>query len=159
MRSTRCEQTSRIPRRPRSLEDDHARERVTGVGLSSAPSGQRQQGERDRDEADPGPLAAAEIEAEEALGEHREEDEASREHRLADRDRGKRERGDVQGERHRRDGPANAPPLRAKEIDRAAQRVAHVDIGSGDRSSVLEQESEVRSHGGQQRTNEPHADG
>ena len=110
-------------------------------------------------EADPGPLAAAELEAEEAFGEHRQEDETSREHRLADRDRGKGERGHVQGERHRRDGPADAPPLRAKEIDRAAQWMAHVDIGSGDRPSVLEQEGEVRSQRGQQRTDEPHADG
>jgi hypothetical protein len=56
-----------------------------------------------RRQADPGPLATAELEAEEALGEHRQEDEASREHRLADRDRGKGERRAVQGERGYRD--------------------------------------------------------
>jgi hypothetical protein len=81
-------------------------------------------------EADPDPLATAELEAEEALGEHRQEDEAAREHRLADRDRGKGERDDVQGERRSRHAPADAPPLRAKEIDRAAQRMAHVDVGA-----------------------------
>ena len=65
----------------------------------------------------------------------------------------------MQRERHRRHAPADAPPLRAKEIDRAAQRMAHVDVGSGDRPPVLEQEGEIRSERGQQRTDQPHADG
>ena len=51
------------------------------------PAGQREQTRGDRHQDDPDPLATAKIEPEEALGEHREEDEAARQHRLADRDR------------------------------------------------------------------------
>ena len=55
------------------------------VGLSdSAPAGQGQRAERDRYQADADPLATAQFEAEEALGEHHQEDKASGEHRLAD---------------------------------------------------------------------------
>jgi hypothetical protein len=37
--------------------------------------------------------------------------------------------------------------------------MAHVDIGSGDRPPVLEQEGEIRTERGQQRTAKTHADG
>ena len=114
------------------FEDDHPGEGVARLGSSFAPASQRQQGERDRHQADPDPLATPQLEAEEALGEHRQEDEASGEHRLADRDRGKRERGHVQRERYRRHAPADAPPLGPKEIDCAAQGMPHVDIGRSD---------------------------
>jgi hypothetical protein len=142
-----------------ALEDDHAPEGVAGFGSFSAPAGHRQQAERGRHHADPDPLATVQLEAEEALGEHRKEDQASREHRLADRERGERERGHVQRERHGRHAPADAPPLRPEEIGRAAQRMAHVDVGSGDRPPVLEQEREVRSQRGQQRADKANADG
>jgi hypothetical protein len=75
------------------------------VGFTSARSGHCQQGESHGHQADPGSLALAELEAEEALGEHRQEDESAREHRLADRDRGRRERGHVQDERPHRHAP------------------------------------------------------
>ena len=121
-----------------ALEDDHPREGVAGArSVSSAPACQRQQAERDRHQADPDPLATAQLEAEEALGEHREEDEPAREHRLPDRDRGERERCHVQGEGHRRHAPSDAPPPGAKEIDGAAQRMVHVDVGRRDCPSVL----------------------
>ena len=129
------------------------------LGSFSAPPGHRQQRQRDRHHADPDPLASPQLEAEETLGEHGEEDEAASEHRLADRDRGEGEGGHVQRERHRRDAPADAPPLGAKEIARAAQRMAHVDVGCGDRPSVFEEEREVGSQCGQQRTEQAYADG
>ena len=37
--------------------------------------------------------------------------------------------------------------------------MAHLDAGSGDRAPVLEQEGEIRSERGQQRTDKAHADG
>ena len=155
----RWESTSQQPDADRNcLEDDHSGKRVVGVGSSSAPAGQREDAQRGSHHADPDPLASSQLEAEEALGEHRQKDKASGEHRLADRDRGKRERRDVQRKRSRRHHPADAPPLRAKEIDGTAQRVAHVDIGSGNRPLVLEQEAEVRSQRRQQRTEKAHAD-
>ncbi len=67
-----------------ALEDDHPRQGVLGLRVSFASAGQRQQTKRDRYQADPDPLATAQFEAEEALGEHRQKDEASREHRLTD---------------------------------------------------------------------------
>ena len=103
------------------------------MASASAAARQRQQDERDRHQGDPDPLATPQLEAEEALGEHREEDQTSGEHRLSDRDRGEAERGDVQRERHRGHAPADAPPLGTKEIDCSAHRMAHVDVGSGDR--------------------------
>jgi hypothetical protein len=121
-----------------ALDDDHPRERVVGVrSAASAAAGQCQQRERDRHQADPDPLAPAEFEAEEALGEHGEKDETSRQYRLADREWSEAECGNVQRERHRRDAPADAPPPGAKQIDRATHRVAHVDVGSGDRPLCL----------------------
>ena len=65
---------------------------------------------------------------------------------------------DVQRERHRRHAPADAPPLRPEQIDGAAQRMAHVDVGRGDRALVLEQEREVRAQRGEQRTEQADAD-
>jgi hypothetical protein len=111
MRSIRWEKTKKQAHADGdALEDDHPRQGVAGVGFASAPASQRQRAERDRYQADPEPLTTAQLEAEEALGEHRQEDQASREYRLADRDRGERERGHVQRERHRRHRPADAPP-------------------------------------------------
>ena len=82
---------------------------------------------------------------------------SSREHRLTDRDRCERQRGHVQRERHHGNAPADAPPSRGEQIDRAAQRMAHVDIGRSDRTPVLEQEREVRCKRGEQRADEAHA--
>ena len=62
----------------------------------------------------------------------------------------------MQRERHRRHAPTDAPPPRAEEIDRAARRMAHVDVGRGDRPSVLEQEGQVGSERGQQRADKAH---
>jgi hypothetical protein len=131
------------------LKDDHPRQGVVGVGSpASAAARQGQQNERDRHQADPDPLATPQFKAEEALGEHREEDQTSREHRLSDRDRGEAERGNVQRERHRCHAPADAPPLGPKEIGCTAHRMAHVDVGSGDRPPVLEEEGQIRSERG-----------
>jgi len=65
----------------------------------------------------------------------------------------------VQRERNSGHAPADAPPLRAKQVGRAAQRMAHVDVGGGYRPLVLEQEGEIRSQREQQRTDQAHADG
>jgi hypothetical protein len=139
-------------------KDDHPRQRVARVRFFAAPStGQRQQRERDRHDTDPDPLATAQLHPEEAVCEHRQEDQASREHRLTDRDRCERQRGHVQRERHHGNAPADAPPSRGEQIDRAAQRMAHVDIGRSDRTPVLEQEREVRCKRGEQRADEAHA--
>jgi hypothetical protein len=65
----------------------------------------------------------------------------------------------VQRERHCRHAPADAPPPGAKEIDRAAQWMAHDDVGRLDRPPVLEQEGKIRPERRQQRTDKAHADG
>jgi len=134
------------------LEDDQPPRGVLGASSSpSRASGERHQAQRDRHQADPDPLATFQREPEEALGQHGEKDESSREHRLADRERGKGERRDVQRKRHHRHTPADRPPSRSKEVGRATQRMAHVDVRSGDCALVLQQEGEVRTQRGQQR--------
>src|SRR4051812_226775 len=64
----------------------------------------------------------------------------------------------MQCERGRSHAPSDAPPFRAEEIDRTAQRMTHVDVGSGERPPVFEQEGEIRSERGHQRTDKAHAD-
>jgi hypothetical protein len=92
----------------------------------------------------------------EALREHGEQDEPARQHRLGERERQQRERGDMREEGSDRHQPADRPPLRAEQIDRAAQRMAHVHVGGRDGTAVLVQEGEVRPERRQNGTAEPH---
>jgi hypothetical protein len=98
----------------------------------------------------------AELKPEEALREHGEEDEPARQHGLGERERQQRERGDVREEGGDRHEPADRPPLRAEQVDRAAQWVAHVHVGRCDGTAVLVQEGEVRPERRQNGTAEPH---
>jgi hypothetical protein len=94
-----------------------------------------------------GPLAASEPEAEEALGEDREEDQPPREDGLHDREWRQGERADVKhpgADRHR---PADREPPRAEEVGRASQRVPDAHGGREDRAAVLEQKCDARRDG------------
>jgi hypothetical protein len=91
-------------------------------------------------------LASPELKAEEALGEHCEEDETAREDRLHDRQRRERERTDMQAPRHDRHDPPDRKPSRAKQTGGAAQRTANLDRRREHRAAMLEQKREVGRH-------------
>jgi hypothetical protein len=91
-----------------------------------------------------GPLSSSEVKAEEALGEHGEEDEPARENRLHDRQRRERERADVQTPGGDRPDPTDQEPPRAKETNGAAQRMADPDRRGEHRTALFEQKGEVR---------------
>ena len=114
--------------------------RSTSVAPAAGQPDDHQPGSRDR-HADP--LPPPETKAEEALGEHREEDEPAGEHRLHDRQRREREGTHVQPPREDRHDPADQEPLGAKQAGGAAHRVAGADRGCQDRAALLEQEGEV----------------
>src|SRR5215216_3278536 len=104
----------------------------------------------DGDQRDTDPLASAELEAEEALGEHGEYDETAGDHGLSQRQRRERERPHVERPTHHRDRPADRPPLRSEELRRTLERPAHVDCWRRDRAAMLPQKSKV---GGQRGPN------
>jgi hypothetical protein len=91
-------------------------------------------------------LSSSEVKAEEALGEHGEEDEPAGEDRLHDRQRRERERAAVQTPGDDRHDPAEQEPPRAKETGGAAQRMADPDRRGEHRAAVFEQEGEVRAN-------------
>ena len=107
----------------------------------------------------PDPLAPAQLEAEEALGQHGQEHQAAGKHGLADRDRGQRQCGHVEGERHRRHAPADAPPARPEQVGGAAHRVTHVHVRGLDGTALLQKEGQVGPERRQQRAEEADADG
>ena len=86
------------------------------------------------------------MKAEEALGEHCEEDQPAGEDRLHDGQRRERERADMQAPGHDRHHPADQKPSGAKQTDGAAQRMTDPDRRSEHRAAVFEQEGEVGSH-------------
>src|SRR5205807_3007488 len=104
----------------------------------------RKQGEADRGEGYPAPLAASQAEAEVALGEHGEEDEAAGDHGLDDGERRERHRADVQDPGDDRHEHADREEPLAPEVDAAAQRMAPRDVGSRAGSAVLAEEADVR---------------
>jgi hypothetical protein len=99
-------------------------------------------------------LSPFELEAEEALGEHGEEDEAPGEDRLHDRQRRERERADVQTPGHDRHDPADQEPLGAKQTDGAAQQMADVNRRGDHRAALLEQKGEIGGHRRSERENQ-----
>ena len=105
------------------------------------------------DHADP--LAAAEPEAEEALGEDGEKHQPTREDGLHDRQRGEGEGGDVEHPGGHRHPPTDREPLRAEEAGRASQRVPDLHIGREDRATVLEQKRDACGGGADQGEGEP----
>jgi hypothetical protein len=95
-------------------------------------------------------LASPEVIAEEALREDGEEHQTAGQDRLHGRERGERERLDVQAPREQRKDPANGEPPLPKQICRAAQRMTHLD-GSGEHCTAsLEQGTQI----GTQRTHQ-----
>jgi len=105
---------------------------------------QPERGESASGDREAGPLAAAEVKAEEALGDNGEEHEPAGKNRLHDREGRERERAHVQQPRAQRDEPADRPPARAKQVGGATQRVAAADGRCRHRPTLLEQESGVR---------------
>ena len=77
---------------------------------------EQQQAERGHADADP--LADADLEAEDALGQHGEDHDAGGEHGLDDRQRREGERGDVEDPGADGDGHADGePPAAEEELD------------------------------------------
>ncbi len=135
----------------RALEEEHRRDRVVRAATAMRVARHTQQDERDSHHAHAQPLTPAQAESEVSLGEHGEQDESAGQHRLGQRQREQRQRRDVRDERDDGDGPPDGPPLRVKEIDRAAQRMAGVDVRCRDGPPVLEEEAQVRAERGQDR--------
>ena len=88
-----------------------------------------EQQQADGGHADADPLAGADLEAEQPLGQHREHHDAGGEHGLDDGQRRERERGDVQDPGAGGDAMPIANQLEPNRARAAAQRVAHVDRG------------------------------
>ena len=111
--------------------------------------------EPDRGHRDAGPLAAADAVAEDAVAEHREDHDAGGEHDLHRRERGERERGDVQdpgadGDRH-----ADREPLGGEQRPRAGQRPPQRDERRAPGAAVLAQEAQLRDDGAYERQRDP----
>jgi hypothetical protein len=117
--------------------------RCESSGAAAGQADDHQPGRGDR-QADP--LSPSEAKAEEALGEHGEEDEPAGEDRLHDRQRRERERTDVQTPGEDRHDPADQEPSGAKETGGAAQRMADPDRRGEHRAAVFEQKGEVGGH-------------
>jgi len=96
----------------------------------------------------------SQVKAEEALGEHREEDEPAGQDRLHDRQRRERQRTDVQTPGHDRHDPADQEPSGAKQTDGAAQRMPHLDRRGNHRAALFEQKREVGRHRRSKRENQ-----
>jgi hypothetical protein len=88
-----------------------------------------------------------ELEAEHALGQHGQDDEAPGDHRLRERQRRQRERADVKHPAHDGDRPADRPPPGSKQLGGAAYRRTQAHRGRGDGAAMLPQEREVRGDG------------
>ena len=130
-----------------ALEGEHAGERVARVG-----AGLRGERHHEQDQADGGhghadPLAAADLEAEEAVGQRGEDDDAGRQHGLDDRERREGERGDVQQPGAERDAHADGEPLGREEGLDGLQRMADVHVRSGVRAPVLVEKAKLRGDG------------
>ena len=141
------------------LEGDHARE---GVARVRAPrTGQRDGEKRQAEcgEPDPDPLAAAEVEAEDALRENREEDEAACHHGLDDRERRQGHREDVESPRARRDEHAEGEVAVTEEVGGAAAGVLPVDRRRGRGSPVLVEKAQVGGERAQERTEDSELNG
>ena len=88
-------------------------------GVAGAPERRREEREPGRGQRDADPLAPRHVVPEHAVGEHGDEHEPARDHRLHDRDRRERERRDVEAPRRRRDDAAERVDRRAEQRDRA----------------------------------------
>ena len=109
----------------------HGRERETE---------QHQPGRR-QPEADP--LPAADSHAEDALGHDREQHHPAGQHRLNDRQRHDRHRGDVEDPGAAGDHHPDGEPAGGVQLARGAERPAHVDRGRRAGATVLVEEADV----------------
>ena len=111
------------------LEDDQAGDGERGVMAVGRRHGEDEQHEPGRGHRDARPLAAADAVAEDPVAEHGEHHDAGGEHDLDRRERGERERGDVQdpragGDRHADREPASTRTATARWPAAAAARRA-----------------------------------
>jgi hypothetical protein len=140
----------------RSLEGQHRDDGVVGGLLPRAGlAGDREHREARGGEHEAQPLAALELEAEEALGHHGEHHEPACEDRLNERQGSERERPHVEQVGHDGQRVADRPPLRAEQADRAAQRMPQLHRGCRDGSTVAQEEADLGYEGGQPGQHEP----
>ena len=138
---------------------DEAGRVVLGVGASAGiAEGRRQECETQRGQSDADPLTACHALAEQPVGGHRQQHQPAGDHRLHQRDRRQRKRGDVKAPRRRRDGEAEQVPARPKQGQRAAHRAPKLHRGRGDRPTVLVEEPEDRAERGGERQQQPELD-
>jgi hypothetical protein len=135
----------RAGREDRALDGDQRAQRGA-LWVACAAAGQPDDHQPGRGDRDADPLPPTQVKAEEALGEHGEEDEPAGQDRLHDRQRRQRERTDVQTPGHDRHDPADQEPPGAKETDGAAQWMSNLDRRGDHRAALLEQEGEVGGH-------------
>ncbi len=135
----------------RGLEGHHAGHRVAGVGSLAAGQRGREEHEAEGGEADAGPLAEADGAAEPALGDDGEEDEATGDHCLDEREGREGEGADVEDPRPEGHEHADREPLGPEQAHSAANRMAQADVGGRARTAMLQQEAEVRGQGAEER--------
>ena len=98
-----------------------------GAGLGGERDDEQYEAERGHAHADP--LAHADLEAEDALGEDREHHDAGGEHGLDDRERGEGESRDVEQPGAGGDAHADREPLGGEQGPDGLQRMPNVDLG------------------------------
>jgi hypothetical protein len=128
-----------------ALEGDHAGQRVGRVRAVRA-AGQRdhEQHEAERGHGDADPLAHADLEPEDPVGEHGEDDDTGGEHRLDDGQRGGRHGRDVEQPRDRGDAHADRKPLARVQLLRRTERMTDVNRGSLIGALVLVEKAQLR---------------
>ena len=129
------------------LEDDHAGHREARVRAMDSGEAKPEEHQPGGGERDADPLAAGDAQAERPLGHHGEQDDASGEHRLNDRQRCDRHRRDVEDPRAGGDHHAEREQLGGEQRPGGAQRVADIDRRGRARATVLVQEADVGRQG------------
>jgi hypothetical protein len=126
------------------LEADHGGVRVARMRAVSARQRDREKREAEGGHADADPLPGAHVEAEDAVGEDREEDQPGRDDRLHERQRRERHGRDVEDPGADGDAHTDREPLRRPEVLGALKRVLPLHGGRSAGSTMLEQEGQVR---------------
>ena len=142
-------------RKDAALHRDERRQRVVTRHAGVRPAGDRNPREPERGDDHPGPLSTAEVKAEVALSQHPEKHQPARQHGLYNRQWRERKRADMEapgGNRHR---PPQRKPAGAKQIHGAAQWMTSLHGRRQHRTTLLEQEGDIRAQRRAQRQSQP----
>ena len=106
---------------------------VNGVAIQRG----RQEGQAGGGEPHADPLPAGDLDSEQRVGHHREQDHATGDHRLHQRDRRQRKSADMQTPGGERDRDAQDVDGRAEQGNRVVPRTQQLDLGRRPRAAEL----------------------